>query len=166
MSTKDKAPAILRLMKYTDLSLFLNDGNLGLFIKLEEALIADEKSVNDFGGYQEDFADDLSNTEDLYENQGPILSAMITAWAKSVLGEFMNGLHNACTDSLGINTDTSGGVYCMTLKFTGLDDYIANINEDNCDDILNVLNQWEHTAELIINMDDLKVALTKFTSDK
>ena len=72
MSTKDKAPAILRLMKYTDLSLFLNDGNLGLFIKLEEALIADEKSVNDFGGYQEDFADDLSNTEDFAWRSGVV----------------------------------------------------------------------------------------------
>ena len=161
MENQDTTPAIIRLMQHTDLSLFLNDGNLGLFTKLEAALIEDDKSVVCFGGYQEGFGD-ISNTEDLYDNQSDILSAMITAWAKSVLGDFVKSLNDAVSDSLDITTDTSGGVYCMMLEFSGLDDYISGIDEDNAGDVTKVLDEWKHSSELIINIDELRSALLDF----
>lgn len=163
MENKETTPAIIRLMQHTDLSLFLNEGNLGLFTKLEAALIEDGKAVVCFGGYQESFGD-ISNTEDLYDNQSDILSAMITAWAKSVLGDFVKGLNDAVSDSLDIATDTSGGVYCMMLEFSGLDDYINDLDEDNAGDVAQLLNEWENSSNVIINIDELKSALQGFLS--
>lgn len=155
----DATHPLMRLLNHTDLTLFLTASNYQFFTKLETALTADAKSLDDTGESEATFAMPLSDTNDLFRNQAPTLHAMIAGWAQGVMEPLVSMLNDYCNSHSDITLYLDGDLHSALLYFDNVDEYIGSIDKEDVADIKAGLSGWSNSCELIANFDEFVAEL-------
>lgn len=158
MSDNTQHP-MLKLLELTSLNAFLTHLNFQSFTKLEAALIKDGKSVFEKDGTDVTFYKPINTTDDLFQNEVPFLHGMIEGWARAVMQPLVDELNeNSCGDD-EITLYFDGDLLSAALYFEDIESYVSGADDEDVADIKNVLADWEHSAALIANIDELTDAL-------
>lgn len=141
---------MLRLLELTDLSVFLAHSNFQFFTKLETALIADVKSVVDFGEAEATLYKPISDTNDLFQEQTKILRAMIGGWSCSVMEPMLDSINQYSEDeNLTIYFD--GYLHDAKLSFDNIDEFVNSLDNEDVEGVKAILADWSNSVELIEN---------------
>ena len=154
--------SLTNLLNYIDLGAFLSERNFTAFKKIETALLADNKTVMDEGNGDAYFHKPLVNTDDVHENQNMFLHSLISGWVNSVTQPLIEELTDAInSDTSGLAIYLDGDLESAELYFDSIDEFLAEVEPDEVDEVKEVLEDWSNTIAIIANSDLLVSGLPK-----
>lgn len=147
---------LLDILGLSNLNMFKQQNNYQLFTALKSALEKDGKAFTVSDGIDAMFPKALIGTDDLLEQEGCVLRAIIESWAQSVLAPMLEQLNAYNKDSEPLTISMEGYLYDATLCFDGdLEEFMENLNINIMADFKAVCDDWEHTLDLIANFSDM-----------
>ena len=151
----DEKHPLMRLLAHTDLLVMLAESNFQLFTKLEAALNADVKSLDDTGQVDAVFQKPLIDTNDLFQTQAAVLHAMIEGWSLAVMEELTINLNELSGSDAGISLYVDGDLQSARLFFDNIEAFVSGVDINDVAEIRDELDSWKNSCELIDNYNEL-----------
>ena len=152
----DTIHPLVQLCNDTNLKMFVERSNYELYTRLKAALEKDGHDTFVRDDIDSPFPKALVGTNDMMEQEGDVLRAMIDSWAQGVLAPMLERLNAYNKDSEDLTISMEGYLHDATLCFDGdLEEFMENLEISIMPDFKEVCDDWKHTLDLIVNFGDM-----------
>lgn len=156
----DTIHPLVQLCNDTNLKMFVERNNYELYTRLKAALEKDGHDTFVRDDIDSPFPKALVGTNDMMEQEGDVLRAMIDSWTQGVLAPMLERLNAYNEDSEDLTISMEGYLYDATLCFDGdPEEFMHNLNISIMPAFKEVCDDWKHTLDLIVNFSDLTDAV-------
>lgn len=159
LASLDKKHPMLQLLELTGLEMMVEKINFAFFLKVKRALEKDSKETKDLYSHPRAFEKSITDTTDLFQNQGSILNTMIAEWALSVIHPLVEHLNDYGDGEASLELADAGQLLEASVSFIGGDnwanDFVATVDEEDLSDLKDILADWGNTLSVIDNSGEL-----------